>query len=130
MCGEKYPSEQHGVRTMGSPLRVRGKAAMVAAFASFLRITPAYAGKRTKPAWNWLRARDHPRVCGEKKIAGKTHALASGSPPPVRGKVYTTAGEANNLRITPACAGKSHIRRMLPSIYRDHPRVCGEKRPA
>ena len=116
VCGEKRFRSAVRSSSTGSPPRMRGKAAMVAAFASLMRITPAYAGKRTKPAWNWLRARDHPRVCGEKKSAGKTHALASGSPPPVRGKVYTTAGEANNLRITPACAGKSlHMLLCVPA---------------
>ena len=108
VCGEKRFRSAVRSSSTGSPPRMRGKAAMVAAFASLLRITPAYAGKRTKPAWNWLRARDHPRVCGEKKIAGKTHALASGSPPHVRGKGRISRFGFYHKGITPACAWKSY----------------------
>ena len=45
VCGEKYPSEQHGVRTMGSPLRVRGKAGLSHGCLVLVGITPARAGK-------------------------------------------------------------------------------------
>ena len=127
VCGEKRFRSAVRSSSTGSPPRMRGKAAMVAAFASLLRITPAYAGKRTKPAWNWLRARDHPRVCGEKKIAGKTHALASGSPPPVRGKGRISRFGFYHKGITPACAGKSAPLDFLNRTHQDHPRVCGEK---
>ena len=127
MCGEKCFRSAVRSSSTGSPPRMRGKAAMVAAFASLLRITPAYAGKRTKPAWNWLRARDHPRVCGEKKIAGKTHALASGSPPPVRGKAFQRVKILLNLGITPACAVKRFQFVLRLHAPGDYPRVCGEK---
>ena len=33
------------------------------------------------------------------------------------------------LRITPAYAGKRSSRWILERVYRDHPRLCGEKRP-
>ena len=29
--------------------------------------------------------------------------------------------------ITPACAGKSYTAFVQKAVYRDHPRVCGEK---
>ena len=87
VCGEKYPSEQHGVRTMGSPLRVRGKAGLSHGCLVLVGITPARAGKRVLclglPVLRW----DHPRVCGEKLSTTSTDIHPAGSPPPVRGKV-------------------------------------------
>ena len=50
------------------------------------RITPAYAGKsfyhQTSKTLSW----DHPRLCGEKPFRMPKSQLASGSPPPMRGK--------------------------------------------
>ena len=73
---------------------------------------------------------DHPRVCGEKGIARDVVTQREGSPPRVRGKEIITGDDAYITRITPACAGKSAARRRIPSIYWDHPRVCGEKQRA
>ena len=120
LCGEKDKAAEKAQH-------LRGKGSETQRRAIRAGITPAYAGKRTKPAWNWLRARDHPRVCGEKKIAGKTHALASGSPPPVRGKGRISRFGFYHKGITPARAGKRIKLRKRHSICGDHPRVCGEK---
>ena len=50
------------------------------------RITPAYAGKRKiNPAENSI-LEDHPRVCGEKKLANFDEDSGKGSPPRMRGK--------------------------------------------
>ena len=70
-------------------------------------ITPAYAGKRTVSGVPALAAGDHPRLCGEKRLAA-----------------IQTDG---SLRITPAYAGKSKSRRWEEFVKRDHPRLCGEK---
>ena len=51
----------------------------------------------------------------------------AGSPPRVRGKGQSKGREQRELRITPACAGKSNTKNAIKSIGRDHPRVCGEK---
>ena len=48
---------------------MRGKGVVVAALAGFLGITPAYAGKRGIARATKRRAKDHPRVCGEKLTA-------------------------------------------------------------
>ena len=66
VCGEKYPSEQHGVRTMGSPLRVRGKAGLSHGCLVLVGITPARAGKSCPPQAPTFTRQDHPRLCGEK----------------------------------------------------------------
>ena len=56
-------------------------------------------------AWN------HPRVCGEnQEINGVTY-VAQGSPPRVRGKPPVRYPVQQWLRITPACAGKTPLRR-------------------
>ena len=45
----------------------------------------------------------------------------------MRGKVFFASSILDNLRITPAYAGKSTGRQRPPAIAWDHPRVCGEK---
>ena len=73
-------------------------------------ITPAYAGKSTPACCDRRSRRDHPRVCGEKRLGLFVHV---------------TAGW-----ITPAYAGKSTPRCPTHTTSRDHPRVCGEKSAA
>ena len=52
----------------GSPPPMRGKVFMMLARSYFLRITPAYAGKSTIPAYLSSVFWDHPRLCGEKRL--------------------------------------------------------------
>ena len=47
---------------------MRGKVFMMLARSYFLRITPAYAGKSTIPAYLSSVFWDHPRLCGEKRL--------------------------------------------------------------
>ena len=51
------------------------------------RITPAYAGKSEERNQKNSRAKDHPRLCGEKKKCSVEITRLKGSPPPMRGKV-------------------------------------------
>ena len=70
-------------------------------------ITPACAGKRRfslPDSWSW---RDHPRMCGEKPLGLAPAGWPSGSPPRMRGKDIHGVFVQVNIRITPACAGKS-----------------------
>ena len=89
--------------------------------------SPACAGKSLPEYRHVFRAGDHPRVCGEKSGLAAFVSSAGGSPPRVRGKVSPPHGIDAEMGITPACAGKSGCCRMAPEMYRDHPRVCGEK---
>ena len=91
-------------------------------------ITPAYAGKRVQIPEYLGGGRDHPRVCGEKIRAIFKMAFSLGSPPRMRGKVKKTVLDLSRLGITPAYAGKSASLNVLTLVFRDHPRVCGEKR--
>ena len=91
------------------------------------RITPAYAGKSRKAAPCLYFLGDHPRVCGEKHHPTQSSADSQGSPPRMRGKGIKRGRFLAPIRITPAYAGKSLRRAPQRPLYRDHPRVCGEK---
>ena len=90
-------------------------------------ITPAYAGKSRKAAPCLYFLGDHPRVCGEKHHPTQSSADSQGSPPRMRGKGIKRGRFLAPIRITPAYAGKSLRRAPQRPLYRDHPRVCGEK---
>ena len=90
-------------------------------------ITPARAGKRAGIACGTSQRRDHPRACGEKKLAARTMRAITGSPPRVRGKGKGGKEKVCILRITPARAGKSPLPARGNSCLGDHPRACGEK---
>ena len=57
-------------------------------------------------------------------------AQSIGSPSRMRGKEGDELGLGQTIRITPACAGKSPAHPAACPVHRDHPRVCGEKKPA
>ena len=103
LCGEKDKAAEKAQH-------LRGKGSETQRRAIRAGITPAYAGKRTKPAWNWLRARDHPRVCGEKGYHNAKLKGVLGSPPRVQGKGQSGGRGLPGVGITPACAGKSQSR--------------------
>ena len=86
MCGEKRMPPLIGLVDKGSPPRVRGKVKRKNMRVKTEGITPACAGKSTKQEKLQGRARDHPRVCGEKLSATLGLDDSAGSPPRVRGK--------------------------------------------
>ena len=73
------------------------------------RITPACAGKTEKKLEAEELNRDHPRVCGENQAWILLEDLRRGSPPRVRGKLVKAGVSRVELRITPACAGKTEM---------------------
>ena len=91
------------------------------------RITPAYAGKRKLTYKHVTKRQDHPRLCGEKEADVQFLWHSLGSPPPMRGKVGYRSRNFLTFRITPAYAGKRFRRQRGSKIYKDHPRLCGEK---
>ena len=111
----------------GSPPPMRGKGQNSTVFVESEGITPAYAGKshskRTREKING----DHPRLCGEKNDFSGNDILGIGSPPPMRGKVSTSAKHTLSTGITPAYAGKSDFHDAHLRFFEDHPRLCGEK---
>ena len=127
ICGEKKFSLNTPALEVGSPPRVRGKVQGQLLQAVEVGITPAYAGKSRKD-WTVLPAsRDHPRVCGEKTAIILAFDYCNGSPPRMRGKAAPKNVDCDNLRITPAYAGKSRTDMTISVHSKDHPRVCGEK---
>ena len=130
VCGEKSSLMQMDVGPLGSPPRMRGKGELPKDTKDYFGITPAYAGKRQRraTACTWLR--DHPRVCGEKDAICKSCPARQGSPSRMRGKAGWPLCGLPCIGITPAYAGKSQPWRSYSQRRWDHPRVCGEKRPA
>ena len=92
-------------------------------------ITPAWAGKSITLPFQFIWQKDHPRVGGEKFTRSYALAFQLGSPPRGRGKVSLTTARTSITRITPAWAGKSQHGAAERRVYRDHPRVGGEKLP-
>ena len=72
-----------------------------------VRITPAYAGKRSNFIPLLGNLQDHPRLCGEKTSRTRISLHSQGSPPPMRGKDEWEQRTGMGLG--------------------DHPRLCGEK---
>ena len=127
VCGEKSPQGLKSLCRRGSPPRMRGKESRAESQPHQGGITPAYAGKSLIESVFNECVRDHPRVCGEKSIRILRMWERTGSPPRMRGKVFSRRSGYAWSRITPAYAGKSHS---LPRVLKpegDHPRVCGEK---
>ena len=86
---------------------MRGKVTEVEDENGYKRITPAYAGKSCVTVQKFRRLKDHPRLCGEKRISEDFSDADRGSPPPMRGKGSIESIIERRIRITPAYAGKS-----------------------
>ena len=70
MGGEKCFLVGLGTLGRGSPPHGRGKAIIYNFYMAFDRITPAWAGKRELSAVILPPCEDHPRMGGEKPLAG------------------------------------------------------------
>ena len=105
---------------------MRGKQSVYVFRQLNLRITPAGAGKTAPGKRQPFECRDHPRRCGENRAFCGRYGAAEGSPPQVRGKLCGRLSISALVRITPAGAGKTYPRLPMQSVFRDHPRRCGE----
>ena len=68
VCGEKAVCHADAAAGVGSPPRMRGKVLAKMAKVDGAGITPAYAGKSALVFDTAIIRKDHPRVCGEKKL--------------------------------------------------------------
>ena len=127
VCGEKHFDNAKKAGMEGSPPRVRGEARPRGSFSRRPRITPACAGRSISITPKRREWKDHPRVCGEKRVHAVVFPVDRGSPPRVRGEAGQTPREAVLCRITPACAGRRSLKKAYAIYEGDHPRVCGEK---
>ena len=91
----------------GSPPRVRGTGARPPWLLAVTGITPACAGNSAHRSGSWGHMEDHPRVCGEQSSFRRAATRSRGSPPRVRGTVFSVIDCNVGQRITPACAGNS-----------------------
>ena len=127
VCGEKHREGAHSPVRWGSPPRMRGKVTKYVCKPQGVGITPAYAGKSAQEEMQMGVKRDHPRVCGEKRLVKRRARCLGGSPPRMRGKACRLGGTRITPGITPAYAGKSKFQKCTQAEREDHPRVCGEK---
>ena len=67
ICGEKEFNIDIPLGSRGSPPHMRGKGDLCCLPKLRVGITPAYAGKSWVISTSCICARDHPRICGEKK---------------------------------------------------------------
>ena len=112
VCGEKWCRTCASGSCTGSPPRMRGKAFFCVECSAGRRITPAYAGKSHQIIRRARFRKDHPRVCGEKRLGFGFDSIRCGSPPRMRGKERHKDHYTVSEGITPAYAGK---RRRLSS---------------
>ena len=126
-CGEKKSGAKSAGGSSGSPPRMRGKACVPGPPQARTRITPAHAGKSLHAPGGTALGGDHPRACGEKDSTAEDPCSEPGSPPRMRGKGRIKIIRPNQIRITPAHAGKSTGAFQALKIIQDHPRACGEK---
>ena len=111
---------------VGSPPRMRERLSLSMMGGSFLRITPAYAGKTKRFIVSSAALRDHPRVCGKDKLTLKQRFKILGSPPRMRERPRQNATYSSESGITPAYAGKTKEEVVKAQRAGDHPRVCGK----
>ena len=90
LCGEKLNSENKCKFQSGSPPPMRGKETTQCVGSCLFRITPAYAGKSLGSILIRSHIQDHPRLCGEKYCFGVRVDSSVGSPPPMRGKGFSS----------------------------------------
>ena len=101
VCGEKLFTACVTPAKPGSPPRVRRKGSPSESRCQWYWITPACAGKSSTRGWCIARARDHPRVCGEKGSKDQLTVRHIGSPS--RRKVLAGGRLRPRLRINAAC---------------------------
>ena len=109
-CGENSTLPSLPCSLFGSPPRMRGKRDRQAEIRNPCRITPAHAGKTDGGSVAEKRYTDHPRACGENRVRCTQLKNNVGSPPRMRGKQRFERWVFDEVRITPAHAGKT-IRR-------------------
>ena len=95
----------------------------------FRKNTPAYAGNTSDPSSTIPVFRDRPRLRGEYGRLPVPLIVPVGSPPLARGIQSVMLEPSPPRRITPACAGNTHGRRLDVLVIGDHPRLRGEYIP-
>ena len=111
MRGEDMEFLSEGFKAVGSPPHARGRLTSNIRNVDTDRITPACAGKTVGQHAEKGKAQDHPRMRGEDFPQTRASARFQGSPPHARGRQLMKEQYDVEVRITPACAGKTLCRR-------------------
>ena len=110
---------------VGSSPRMRGKPMQTADKVDEHRIIPAHAGQTRPRPRTPVSPTDHPRACGANGSMTCAFRSCSGSSPRMRGKPAEVEETATGVRIIPAHAGQTALRRHPCTREPDHPRACG-----
>ena len=109
LCGNDRFHQLRSRKYAGSPPLVRERPALREDQAQGRGITPACAGTTRKVAFHPIHGEDHPRLCGNDSAANLLPYLSQGSPPLVRERPHACLPPRAIGRITPACAGTTHL---------------------
>ena len=113
----------------GSSPRGRGKPAPSRPSRRRPRLIPARAGKTLAPRSSPVQRPAHPRAGGENRVYDMARAVAEGSSPRGRGKLFERETYAPFIRLIPARAGKTWLPRGRGTSGAAHPRAGGENIP-
>ena len=125
-CGDDVVVAGEGRLVAGTPPRMRGRRRESAAIAGERGNTPADAGTTTGyPPARRCRT-EHPRGCGDDRVASRNASTLAGTPPRMRGRRDLGAGLEREHRNTPADAGTTRKIHGSPTVGAEHPRGCGD----
>ena len=110
----------------GTPPRMRGRRVPAAEGDGQGRNTPADAGTTSSCRSPRPAAAEHPRGCGDDRLAQARTRRRSGTPPRMRGRRAAGRRCRRLLRNTPADAGTTAPSAPTPSGSTEHPRGCGD----
>ena len=85
ICGEHVMAQNAPFENPGSSPHMRGTPENAPARSGGLGIIPAYAGNTSPPTKRTVKARDHPRICGEHMKYPHLDGATPGSSPHMRG---------------------------------------------
>ncbi len=125
--GERVVPRNITLAYKGSSLRARGARSGRRVRLGQVRIIPACAGSAPPPGRLTAPSPDHPRVRGERNFLNEASDDAAGSSPRARGAREPYMAWVQDQRIIPACAGSAGGGSAGPGLFRDHPRVRGER---
>ncbi len=128
--GENRARRDFLVARDGSSPLTRGKQTEGHTTVAVRGLIPAHAGKTARPRRHTSPRRAHPRSRRENEMSDQVRAVAAGSSPLTRGKLHVLSRFAEDERLIPAHAGKTHLKCNSSNHERAHPRSCGENHPA
>ena len=125
-AGKTDRTQRRSCVERGSSPLTRGKHLAPQLFLLGHRLIPAHAGKTQRVSLNRSEMWAHPRSRGENPPQGSFIFHDWGSSPLTRGKQLPAEQASSPLRLIPAHAGKTAVRRGQPRPSWAHPRSRGE----